>query len=124
MKRRIAALICLLLSLLLMVPPFGVAMRFAPGPDERITELYSYFSGMPLGYGNAFPLLAVLCAAAAAVLVSFRPDGRMRLAALLCTGAAALATAASWLQFGSFTVAGLAILLLQATALGLLLSRP
>lgn len=50
----VAALCAALVSEIL---PGGAVLVFAPGPDTRVRETFSYFSLMPFGYGNFFYLV-------------------------------------------------------------------
>lgn len=45
------------IALLLEILPIGAVMVFATSPNERITEVFSYFSLLPLGYANVAPML-------------------------------------------------------------------
>ena len=53
----LAAIMLQCAALILEILPVGVVMVFAAGPDERITEIYSYFSLLPVGYANVTPML-------------------------------------------------------------------
>lgn len=44
-------------ALILEILPIGAVMVFATSPSERITEVFSYFSLLPLGYANITPML-------------------------------------------------------------------
>ena len=44
-------------ALVLEILPIGAVMVFATSPTERVTETYSYFSLLPLGYANITPML-------------------------------------------------------------------
>jgi len=50
-------------SIVLMALPYGVPMTFdysGPPDFETITRFYSYFSGMPFGYGFVLPIVIAL----------------------------------------------------------------
>lgn len=53
----IAAIAMQCVALILEILPVGAVMVFAAGPDRRFTEVYSYFSLLPLGYANFAPML-------------------------------------------------------------------
>ena len=53
------------LALLLEALPWSVTMRFSNGPGKYVTESFSYFSLLPVGYGVFLPLLAGLLTLAA-----------------------------------------------------------
>ncbi len=50
------SMICIVLSIVLMALPYGVAMRWGISPTEVDTTYVSYFSPLPAGYANWFPL--------------------------------------------------------------------
>lgn len=45
------------ISLALMCSPNSILMTFTPDPDTIYFEHYSYYSNVPMGYGNYFPIL-------------------------------------------------------------------
>ena len=53
----LAAIMFQCAALILEILPIGAVMVFAAGPNQRITEIYSYFSLLPLGYANVTPML-------------------------------------------------------------------
>ena len=53
----LAAIMFQCAALILEILPIGAVMVFAAGPNQRITEIYSYFSLLPLGYENVTPML-------------------------------------------------------------------
>ena len=59
MLRKIALPVLPLLALVLECLPVGVAMNFMgdPAVGDTFTEYVSFFSLLPVGYGNVFPLL-------------------------------------------------------------------
>ena len=116
MKRWIC-LVGILISLILMLLPEGVAMTFASGPGETIKCFYPFFSRIPLGYGNLFPAASILLSAIGAAFLLFAP--RVRPAILTCLGLSILANAASWMLFASFTAVSLGIVLFQAVVFSL-----
>jgi transcriptional regulator with XRE-family HTH domain len=70
--------------------PVGAVMVFASGPNERITEVYSYFSLLPLGYANFTPMLTGALTVAVLllgiiVLIRFDKAKACRKAAFLCS---------------------------------------
>lgn len=124
-RRRLLTFLCLLVSLAVMVSPYGVALTFAPSPEDRVVEYYSYFSRFTIGYGDWFAPLAGLLAAAALILLVAGQGRRLKTAAAACTGAAAGCTVLIWVIFGGFTPAGAVILVLHLLALALQLApRP
>lgn len=115
---RVLAAIFLALALMLELTPCGAVLRFGrPAEDGSIgffRETYSYFSLLPVGYGNFFPLLTGLLTAAllALSLWRLRRDSR-RIGSALFLGAA-LAAVFSLLPpvlFGAgyFSAAGIGI---------------
>lgn len=63
----------LVLTVILEALPYGAVLVFAPAPEERLRELYSYFNPVTFGYANFFPLitaaLTVLLTALSLVLI-------------------------------------------------------
>lgn len=45
-----------IVMLILECLPYGIKMVFAPSPTERKELFFPYFSDMPYGYGNVFPI--------------------------------------------------------------------
>lgn len=113
--KRMLSFACIMLSIFLMMFPYGVGMTFASAPGEQVIQTYSYFSPMPVGYGNVLPLLAALCSVVALILLIVE----RRRAMVWVTAAGALCSPVSWLIFGSFQQLSLVIVLLQAAAAGI-----
>lgn len=59
-KGKVCLIIFPLAAIALELLPFGVTMDFASSPVETVTHTYSYFSMMPFGYGNFFPLITAV----------------------------------------------------------------
>lgn len=59
----------MLIAIILMATPFGVAMTFSPSPTKRVTRYYSYFNMMPFGYGNWFPAITAFLSIAVFLLL-------------------------------------------------------
>ncbi len=105
----------MLLSLVLMALPCGVAMTFGLDAGQTTIRQFSYFSFTPAGYGNWFPLLAVAFTLLALVFLLLRRDyGQMT---PVCLGLAAVSQLLSWLLFGAFTPVGGAAVGLQLAVL-------
>ncbi|CDX04618.1 hypothetical protein [Desulfitobacterium hafniense] len=60
MVKKGISICCMLVAIILMATPYGIAMTFAPGPTELVTRYFSYFSLMPFGYGNWLPIITAL----------------------------------------------------------------
>lgn len=87
-------------AILLEALPFGVYMTFAPSPDRRIVKTYSYFSLLPVGYGQIAPFLtAVLTCAALCLALIFLWKGSKKVGSALSfvSGAGALVILFSFL---------------------------
>ncbi len=92
----------ILLSLILMALPCGISMDFSTDSGQTLVQQYSYFSRMPIGYGDWFPLLAAVFTLLALVFLLLRRDyGQM---APVCLGLAVASQALAWTLFGAFTV--------------------
>lgn len=116
MKKTIAAsMACLVLSIILMCLPYGVAMPFSDGPANIVVSYYAYFSGMPLGYGNVCPLLTAAFSVAMVALLAVAYKGRLRLVRRICAGILPMFSLFSWLLFNTYTPLALIIFLLHLT---------
>lgn len=62
------ALLCQVTAIVLEALPYSAVLIFAPGPNERITKTFSYFSLDPFGYANFFPLPTALLTVAVTAL--------------------------------------------------------
>ena len=60
MKKKIFAFLSSLVALALEITPWGAVLRFAHPEGEPIRKTYSYFSLVPYGYANFFPLLTAI----------------------------------------------------------------
>ncbi len=65
-----AAAALLLAALVLEALPVGAVIVFAPGPDSRVARTFSFFSLIPPGYADFFPLLSGVCTVMAALLTT------------------------------------------------------
>lgn len=106
---RILSIVFLFIAFVLEWLPNGVQMRWAAPPGEPPHFSYcAYFSLLPFGYGNVFPLLtaamtAVLLAGALAALARKRPLGRRSFVGSVL---ALLFSLAGALLFGTLTPTG------------------
>lgn len=66
----IVSLTILAATLILEMLPFGAVLIFAPGPDESIKQTFAYFSLIPFGYANFFPLLTAILSVASAIFLT------------------------------------------------------
>jgi Na+/melibiose symporter-like transporter len=119
MFRRIASLSLLLASIALMALPEGIAMTFAPAPNERLTRYYSYFSMMPLGYGDWLPLINAVLTIIIIILLIIKFKKPKCKEVIYCLLACLIASILSWLVFSSFTFIGLGVFVLQLAVFGL-----
>jgi len=89
-------------SITLMFFP-GVAMTFSDGPNIRFTEYYSYFSGMPIGYGNWFPMIIAVLSIISLLLILKNKYNIIK----VCLCIMIIFNIVSWLIFNSFTALSL-----------------
>ena len=124
----IASICFMAISVALMWLPYGVAMKFVsdPGPPiEYVIHHYSYISGMPIGYGNWFPIVtAILSFAVLLILVvnSVRKTasmGNKKTFVLVCLSICIVASLISWLLFNSVSVIGIIVCALHAATLAI-----
>lgn len=107
MLKKIISICCMLVAIILMATPFGVAMTFAPSPTERVTIFFPYFSMMPLGYGNCFPsVTAFLSIVVFFLLLMGIRKANTRKAVQVCVAICIISSILSWLLFNSISVVG------------------
>ena len=58
--KKISLILIPIIAIVLETLPSGVVMMFAASPSERVTETFSYFSLLPLGYANFVPLFVAI----------------------------------------------------------------
>lgn len=115
MKRKLFSIACMVLSIILMALPFGIPMIFAPGPEERVTQYYSYFSMIPIGYGNWSPILTAFLSVVILILLFISFKKEMNRVIMTCLCLIFFITLASWILFHAFSILGLAIFLLHVS---------
>lgn len=124
---RVLAAVFLALSLALELTPYGAVLRFGrPAEDGSIgffRETYSYFSLLPVGYGNFFPFLTGLLTAALLSLSLWRlrrDSRRIGSALFLGTALAAVFSLLPPVLFGAgyFSAAGVGITVCLLLSLG------
>ena len=59
-KKTVFAFLSSLVALALEITPWGAVLRFAQPEGEPVRKTYSYFSLVPYGYANFFPLLTAI----------------------------------------------------------------
>ena len=123
MLRKIALPVLPLLTLVLECLPVGVAMSFMgdPAVGDAFTEYVSYFSLLPVGYGNVFPMLTGVITAVllvVAVIHLCRPGDKLR-KWLEQLSKAALITNVLQLIFSSMTAVGWLVFCLLCLEAGL-----
>jgi len=81
--------------------------------NETISFYFSYFSSMPIGYGNWYPLITALLTVILLVLllIGLKRDVRT-LVGILAIGSI-LASALSWVIFSAFSIVGFCIFALH-----------
>ncbi|MBQ0098004.1 MAG: hypothetical protein KBS62_03610 [Oscillospiraceae bacterium] len=58
--KKIRLLLLPVITIVLEILPFGAVCVFASSPTERTRETFSYFSLVPYGYANFFPLITAI----------------------------------------------------------------
>lgn len=99
------ALTSLGVALVLELIPYGAVLIFASGPEKMIRETYSYFSLIPFGYANFFPLSTALMTLLISIVLLIKlVRGRLSLqiqnAAFIMTVLAILCSIAPAFLFG------------------------
>lgn len=110
MKERIPSILLMIVAIYLMTLPYGVAMTFAPGPEETVVRYFSYFSLMSAGYGNWMPIITIVLSAAVTVLLFFKNS--LRKTIFVCLGIMILGNLLTWLIFNSLSLVSLAIVVI------------
>ena len=125
--RKIALPLLPLLALILECLPWGVAMTFMgdPAVGDSFTEYVSYFSLLPVGYGNVFPMLTGVITAVLLILavIHLCKPGEKLQKWLDRLAKAALITNLAQLFFSSMTAVGWLVFCLLAVEGGLLSSQ-
>ena len=121
-RKQLLALLCTVLALILEFIPYGVRMNWmTPDPNEQRITWHAYFSFLPFGYGDVFPL----CTSALTVLLlilsiaCLRTDEGGCFPVVLSAAAGIVSLAALGMQIfllGYLSPIGLGISLLLITA--------
>lgn len=105
MKRvRFLTPICPAAAVILELLPFGAVLRFGQPDGEPIRQTFSYFSLLPFGYANFWPLItaALSCVLLIlAVAATIRPAKRLYRAGGNVAAVAALISIGPWVKFGA-----------------------
>lgn len=115
--KRVLGLGGIIASLVLMTLPYGAAMEFAPGLGSSVTYYFSYWSLMPMGFGNYLPLLAGISSFGVViwtVLGGYIPHWKLY-RSLLWVGPGA--SVFSWVLYDSYSHLSLGIVSLQLISL-------
>lgn len=119
-KKDIFSIISMIVAIVLMTMPIGVAMEFSSGPGSAdfVTKYYSYFSGMPIGYANWLPLITVLISIfiLLMLIVDIKVQ-RMRKVIKFSLSICIIASVLSWIIFDSFTIIALLIMIIHIVVL-------
>jgi len=115
-------------AVVLMSLPYGVQMQFVsdPGPPmEFVSFYYSYFSVMPIGYANWFPIITVLLSIAVLLMLVIRAVKQKKennytvKPLMICLTICIIASLCSWLIFNAVSVIGVIVLALHIATLAL-----
>lgn len=114
MKKQISLSIMMMtITILLMAFTKGIPMTFAKSQTELITRYYSYFSLMPLGYGNLFPIVTVFLSICIAILLVISINKNHTKIIWVCLCITIVATLLSWIIFNTFSFISLTVLSLH-----------
>lgn len=102
----LSALVLQGIALVLEILPIGVVMVFATSPTERTTEIYSYFSLIPVGYANVTPFLTgiltiVIILLGVIAFFKFSTAAKLRKAIFICSIISFLFSIVPLLLFGT-----------------------
>ncbi len=70
-KKDVPALLCVFVALFLEMTPWGAVLRFGNPEGEPIRKTFSYFSLVPYGYANFFPLMTAILSSILAFFLLF-----------------------------------------------------
>jgi len=120
--QRMVIVCCMAASIVLMALPYGVRMSFAsPGGYPNVLHR-SYFSGLPIGYANWFPIITAVLSIAVTIILIIgiirnTSDGKKYgKAVFVCLCACITASLLSWILFSTISVVGVIVFLLHAAA--------
>ena len=121
-RKKIISMSLMAASIVMMTLPYGVRMNFSGGPPafETLPFYCSHFSGMPIGYGNWFPIIT---AAISILALIFLFMGAKRRTMVIYLSTCVIASLASWIIFGAVSVVGGIVFVLHAAALTLQIIR-
>lgn len=105
----IAAMAMQCAALILEILPIGAVMVFASGPNECFTEVYSYFSLLPLGYAHFAPMLTGIATIATLLfgviaLARFSQSSKIKKAAFICSVVSFLLSVIPLFLFGTIAM--------------------
>ena len=127
------SLCALFVALILEALPFGAVLIFADGPGQRNVVTFSYFSLIPYGYANFFPLitatLTVLLGVLSILIILKRLRAqKLQNAVFICTVITFVCSVGSPILYGieymSVTGAGISIMLLISVLFQAFANRP
>ena len=110
-KTRFLPLICPAAVLILELLPWGAALNFGQPDGETIRQTFSYFSLMPFGYANFWPLITAVLSCVlliVSVCAVVRPSARALRTSANLSAIATMTSIGSWVMFGFdyFTLVG------------------
>jgi hypothetical protein len=108
--KKVISICCMLIAIILMTLPYGVSMTFGPSPTERVTKYFSYFSMVPVGYGNWFPVITALLSIFVLflLLVGIRRVNTRR-TVQVCLSICIIVSVLSLLVFNSASIVGVCV---------------
>ena len=127
---RFSPLLCPAAAVILALLPYGAVLNFGQPDGEPIRRTFSYFSLIPFGYANFWPLMTAVLSCLLlilAVAAAIRPCARLYRIGGNLSAVAALISIGSWVMFGfsyfSPVGGGITLALVLHTALMALLLR-
>jgi len=123
--KRMLPLSLMLASIVLMILPFGVRMAFANPDGPPFIQYYSYFSEMPIGYGNFFPILTVILSLAVIITLAVKARNHTQIkyiggkVILICLCGCLLLSLLSWIVFNAISIVGVFVAVLHSAALAM-----
>ena len=123
MKKKIISIGLMAASIVLMALPYGVRMNWGVYSDGAIVTsptYESYFSRLPIGYANWFPILTAVLSIAIVILIF----AGLKKTTIICLLICVIASLASAFLFDAGSVVGAVVLALHAAVLVIQSVRP
>ena len=123
--KRLIPLCLMAISIVLMALPYGVRVGFANPEGSPFIHHYSYFSTIPMGYANIFPIITVIATIVVTIIIVVKISKRAESgfiygkAEFIFLGICIAASLLSWILFNAISIIGVIVFILHDAALAL-----